>query len=67
MPELDEIRIELGDRNLSEVARRTGIHWNTLYSIYNGRNQNPTPATIEKLARYLGIAAQEVPRDGGHN
>jgi transcriptional regulator with XRE-family HTH domain len=66
MSELDEIRIELGDRNLSEVARRTGIHWNTLYSIYNGRNKNPTPATIEKLAHYLGIG-QEGARNGRHN
>jgi len=48
----------LGDvaraRNLSELARETGITRDTLYQVTQGEG-NPTMATVEKLARALGF------------
>jgi len=54
----------LGDvaraRNLSELARQTGIARETLYKVTRGEG-NPTLATVGKLARALGLRLSLVP------
>jgi len=54
----------LGDvaraRNLSELARQTGISRETLYKVTRGEG-NPTLATVGKLARALGFRLSLVP------
>jgi len=54
----------LGDvahaRNLSELARQTGIARETLYKVTRGEG-NPTLATVGKLARALGFRLSLVP------
>jgi len=54
----------LGDvaraRNLSELARETGIARETLYKVTRGEG-NPTLATVRKLARALGFRLSLAP------
>jgi len=54
----------LGDvaraRNLSELARQTGIARETLYQVTRGEG-NPTLATVGKLARALGFRLSLIP------
>lgn len=47
-------RAQLQDRNIQKVAEQTGIHFNTLYAIKNGRQDTPHIETLEKLLAYLG-------------
>lgn len=49
----DKIRKALADRNLSEVARRIGMHRQQLWLIAAGINRNPTAKTLEKISDYL--------------
>ena len=55
LPDLPALRAKLLDRNLAEIARRTGIHRNVLYRFVNGggvmRYEN-----ILKLVRYFESA-----------
>lgn len=44
----------VGDRNISEMAPKVGIHGNTLRDIQRG-NRVPSYRTIKKLAEYLGV------------
>lgn len=53
MMTLNEIRSELADRNLAEVARRVGMTRQQLWLIVNGINTNPTLRTLERLSDYL--------------
>lgn len=50
---LDSIKRGLRDRNLAKVARVTGISRQTVWSIANGLNTNPSYRTIETLSAYL--------------
>jgi transcriptional regulator with XRE-family HTH domain len=50
---LEEIRQKLSDRNLSEVARRTGVSYRTLFSICNGTNKNPSYESVRAIVEYL--------------
>jgi len=54
----------LGDvaraRNLSELARQTGIARETLYKVTRGEG-NPTLATVGKIARALGLRLSLAP------
>ena len=43
----------LTDRNLSQVARNTGLHENTIRGIASGRNKKPSLETLDLLADYL--------------
>jgi len=56
----------LGDvaraRNLSELARETGIARETLYKVTRGEG-NPTLTTVGKLARALGFRLSLSPLD----
>jgi len=57
----------LGDvaqaRNLSALARETGIARETLYKVTRGEG-NPTLATVGKLARALGFRLSLAPLGG---
>lgn len=50
---LEEVKERLSDRNLKEVARRTGISYANLYAISTGRRCNPTYKVMVKLSDYL--------------
>ena len=50
---IKEIRAELSDRNLAEVARRVGMSRQQLWMIATGVNANPTLRTLERLSDYL--------------
>lgn len=50
---LPEIRERLGDRNLSEVSRRTGISAAYLSKIRSGEKKNPTLRVLSKIIQYL--------------
>lgn len=49
---LDEIIEKLKDKNIRKVARKSGIHYNTLYNFINKRN-SPNVKTLLKLEAYL--------------
>lgn len=51
--QLSRIRVALQHANLSQIARATGLHENTVRNIAKGRGEMPTLATIEKLGNYL--------------
>lgn len=56
MMTIEEIKAALEDRNLAEVARRTGIGYMTLRRIMspdNARSTDPRASTIKKLTDYL--------------
>lgn len=53
MKNLDEIKKKLLDKNLTVVAKKTGISAVTLRAIRNGKNKNPSYETIYKLETYL--------------
>lgn len=57
MNELSEIKSALKDRRLCVIAKETGLHVNTIASIRDGKNTNPTLETLQKLADYLGVSA----------
>lgn len=50
---LEELKLKLSDRNLSEVARRTGVSYRTIHSICDGTNKNPSYETVRILIEYL--------------
>lgn len=58
MDQLQKIRDSLKDRNLAQVARKSGVHVNTLQRIRRGE-VNPRYSTIKTLQWYL------FPRRGG--
>lgn len=47
------IRKKLSDRVLSEVAKRTGISYQTIVSLANGKNTNPTYRVVQALQAYF--------------
>lgn len=56
---LERLKEALSDRNLSEIARRTGVSRATLHRITHG-TANPTMATIEALNAYLVQSCETV-------
>lgn len=50
---LEEIISKLQDRNITVVAGVTGIHYNTLRAIRDGKNDNPTYKVMVKLSEYF--------------
>lgn len=50
---IEQVRVRLADRNLREVARRTGIGYANLYAIATGRRDNPTYKVMVKICEYL--------------
>jgi DNA-binding XRE family transcriptional regulator len=55
MMSLEQIRVQLMDRRLSVVAAAIGVHRNTLISIRDGRNTNPSLRTMEALSAYFNL------------
>lgn len=49
---LDQIRTALADRNLSAVARATGLSMHTLYRLVRGQCR-PHNATLRIISDYL--------------
>jgi predicted transcriptional regulator len=50
---LDEIKRRLADRNLSEVARQSGVYYITLTNIMSGATADPKYSTLKALSDYL--------------
>ena len=55
MLSLDEIRARLADRRLGLVADAIGVSRQTLYTIMDGTNKNPTLRIIQGLSDYLEL------------
>ena len=53
MLDLQEIQRQLQDRRLSCISRATGLHYNTVYSIKQGKAQNPSYQVVKALSDYL--------------
>jgi transcriptional regulator with XRE-family HTH domain len=51
---IEQIAAALADRRIDKVMKATGLSRSTIIDIRDGRNKNPTLATIAKLAQYLG-------------
>jgi transcriptional regulator with XRE-family HTH domain len=54
----DQLAAALGDRNIQEVARQTGVHFNTLHKIKAGR-VTPSKQVATRLSQYLTTPAWE--------
>jgi len=50
---LEAIRACLQDRKLKHVAKATGLHYNTLWKIRQGRAKRPSADVVLRLTRYL--------------
>ncbi len=48
-----EISRALTTMNILRVHRDTGLHFNTLYRIRNGKIANPSFDTVKRLSDYL--------------
>lgn len=53
MMTLNEVRAALQDRRLEKVARATGLHYNTVKAIRDGKSSAPTWQTVKALSDYL--------------
>lgn len=50
---LEEIKKALQDRRINIVAEETGLHYNTIRNIRDGKNKNPTYFVVTALSNYL--------------
>ena len=50
---IEQIKEHLRDRNLSAVARATGLTRQTVAAIYNGTASKPSYETVKLLSDYL--------------
>jgi transcriptional regulator with XRE-family HTH domain len=57
MMSVEEIRNKLQGMNIKKVARDTSLHFNTIYSIANGKKKNPSYNVVLKLSEYLSSAS----------
>lgn len=53
MMTLDNIKRLLADRRLDIVSAATSVNRNTLAAIRDGKNQNPTLRTMQRLSDYF--------------
>jgi transcriptional regulator with XRE-family HTH domain len=53
MLSLDQIIIILEDKNLSEIAKRTGLSYMTVWRVSTGDHKNVEYETVRKLSEYL--------------
>lgn len=49
----DELILKLKNENLSEIARVTGYHYNTVYRFANNEIKKPTYDFIEALSDFF--------------
>lgn len=54
---IEQLRHLLAQRNLAEVSREAGIHYNTVYRVAKG-NGLPDYNTVKALSDYLTGVAQ---------
>ena len=52
---LTEIVHRLQDRNIIVVAKKTGVSYNTIKNIRDGKNTNPTLEVLVALHEYLEL------------
>ena len=54
----DKIEKLLAKQHLSiyELAKRTGVHENTIRNIKTGKSQNPSFQTINRIANVLNVS-----------
>lgn len=52
MTSIDDISVWLRGENIKQVARDTGLHFNTLYRLRNGKAVNLTLATYNIIEQY---------------
>ena len=50
---LEQIRHLLRDRNLRDVARESGLHYNVIYRLANDAVKNPSYETTKRISDYL--------------
>ena len=50
-----EVAEREGIRNALDLAKRAGLHYQTVYSLWRGESKQVGLATIEKLCRTLGV------------
>ena len=60
MQNLDLIIERLKLFNLSEVSRKTGIKYDTLYAIVSGKSPNPTYRNVKILYDFLKTTSEEL-------
>jgi len=53
MLDLEEIRRRLADRRVDAVAQATKLHRNTISTIRDGKQENPTYYVLRRLSDYL--------------
>ena len=51
--QLEEVREKLKPFNLKEVAKATGLKYQTVYWIASGRSTNPSYETVSTLVKFL--------------
>jgi transcriptional regulator with XRE-family HTH domain len=51
--ELHELRQKLKPFNLKEVAKATGLKYQTVYWIASGRSTNPSYESVSTLVKFL--------------
>lgn len=56
---INELREALYDRRLPIISERTGVSTSTLRNIREGRNTNPTNATMVVLTQYFKEQAKK--------
>lgn len=54
MMTLEELKLKLEDRNLKQVAKNSGVSYETVSTIATGKNKNPSYNSVLKLINYLG-------------
>lgn len=50
---IKQISAALRDRRLGLVSEETGLHYNTLKDIRDGRSVDPRYSTVKALSKYL--------------
>jgi hypothetical protein len=55
---LEDIIAALSDRRIPMVQHATGLSYNTIANIRDGRNRNPEYSTLKALSDYLDPEAQ---------
>jgi DNA-binding Xre family transcriptional regulator len=59
MLSLDQIIIALKDRNLTEISKRTGLSYMTVWRVSTGDHKNIEYETAKKLSEYLEKPIEE--------
>ena len=59
--DLETIREKLKDRRLGLVAKKTGLHYNTLRELRDNPASNPTWSTISSLVNYFKADEDKTP------